>query len=147
MIRRALAGLALALSAACSGGATAPTNTLGGPFTLKLYNGANLPAYVDEAFGYCGAMVVAATLTEGSNGRVTLSQSTNSVCTPGAPATTSRAGSVAIDGSAVTITMDADAGDANRIYVGTVANGVLTLNHLIDYGPRQLTQFYTFVRS
>jgi hypothetical protein len=53
---------------------------------------------------------------------------------------------VVVDGSAVTITMDADATDANRIYVGTIANGMLTLNHLIDYGPRQLTQYYTFVR-
>lgn len=147
MIRRALGGLTLALSAACAGDATAPTTALGGPFTLKLYNGEGLPAYIDEAFGYCGAMVVAATLTEGSGGRVTFSQSTNSVCTPGAPpAVTARTGSVIVDGSAVTITMDADPGDANRVYFGTIAGGMLTLNHLIDYGPRQLTQFYTFVR-
>jgi hypothetical protein len=147
-MKRALAVLALGLVAACGSDATGPLNALSGSYRLRLYNGANLPTYVDDAFGACSPMIAAASMTIGADGGVTLVQSNSAPCTPGAPITAATwRGSVAVDGTTVTMTMDSDVAGGNRMYIGTLAGGVLTLNHLIDYGPRQLAQFYTFERQ
>jgi hypothetical protein len=147
-MKRALAALFLGLIAACGTDATGPAAAISGSYLLRLYNGEDLPAYIDEAFGACGAMVVAGSLVIGVDGRANLTLSDTAPCAAGSPITaTNRLGSVVVQGTVVTVTVDSDVTGGNRLYLGTLAGGVLTLNHQIDYGPRRLTQFYTFARQ
>lgn len=140
--------IALLVAVAACGSTTDPVNVLGGSYTLSTYNGGGLPAYIDPALGNCGGMLVAGSVGGGYGGRVFFSRSNSSPCSAGNPITTSsRNGTLSVQGTAVTLTLDADASNASQVYTGTLTSDALTLHYTVDYGPRQLAQTFGFVRQ
>ena len=145
---RRLAIAALALLFACGGGGTEPVNVLGGTYSLRTYNGGGLPAYVDPALGSCGSMIVSGSVSGGNNARVSFSRSYSTPCSAGNPITTSaRAGTIAVAGTLVTVTLDADQSNPSQTYTGTLTSSDLTLNYTANLGARQLVQSFAFVRQ
>lgn len=148
MKRFACMTLALAF-VACST-ADDPTSLppgLTGTFALATYNGGALPAYLEPTLGQCSSMIAGGTLTADATGHVTFSRTYTTPCTKAAPNADARGGSLMVDGTAVTITLDANALNAAEVYTGTMSGGQMTLRFSVPNRSTPLVQTFVLTRQ
>lgn len=142
-------GIAAAAMCGCADAGTSPLAGLVGTMRLAAYNGAPLPVHVDPRLGACGAMIVGGSLTTTSDGHVTFTRSYTTPCTTGSPVSTeSRTGLVSVDGTAITVALDASSwGGPAEVYPGTLEGGQLTLHFTVNSLATPLEQTFLLVRQ
>jgi hypothetical protein len=146
MKRFAQLAIGIATAAGCGGAdaGTAPLAGLVGTLDLAAYNGAALPAYVFPNLGACSSMIVGGSLTTTTDGHVVFARSYVTPCTKNAsPATETRTGVLSVEGTTITVALDADSFNPANVYTGTLAGGQVTLSDPTASTP----QTYLLVRS
>jgi hypothetical protein len=139
--------LATAAVCGCADAGTSPTAGLVGTLVLTSYNGAALPAYVEPRLGACSSMIVAGSLTTADDGHVVFSRSYTTPCiTQAPPIAESRTGTLSVDGTTVTVALDANALNAPQVYTGTLAGGQLTLHYTVENRTSPLEQTFVLAR-
>jgi hypothetical protein len=140
--------LAAVFTCGCGTADTAPIRELAGTFVLASYNGEGLPAYVEPRLGKCSSMIVAGSLTVTEGGRVVFERSYTAPCTPGASVSPEvRTGTASVDGTAVTVALDANTLNAAQVYTGTLAGGALTLHYTVENRTAPLEQTFVLERT
>ena len=140
--------VATTAACACADAGTVPPASAVGTFTLASYNGAALPAYVDSRLGPCSVMIVAGSLTAANDGHVEFSRSYSPPCVQGQSVGTElRTGHLSVDGTTVTIALDADALNPAQVYTGTLQGGQITLYYTVNNLATPLQQTFVLVRS
>lgn len=151
MNRLALATITLAITAGCAAGdtSTGPVpSALVGTFVLTSYNGTALPAYVEPRLGACSSMIVGGALATTDDGHVVFSRSYTTPCLTNAPANVeSRTGTLSVDGTTITVTLDANTLNPVQVYTGTLAGGQISLHYTVENRTAPLEQTFVLARS